>query len=135
MLMSNTRIRPAVATMLCLGLLVGLGACRTRAPVQQQTQQQITALQEQIRALEARGRLAALKTDLLANRSVEELERQYQDIRQDLEAAYATAQGQARATWEAVKPDLDRLGPQLREDLTGAVQTVDAVIDRLSASR
>ncbi len=120
----------AVAALVIIGII--LWSNRRTNTIRQQSTEQVTTLQGQIRGAEARARLSALKANILSGQAAEGLDSQYQEVRAGLEEGYANAEGAAAETWTAVQGDLDILGDQIREGSGDAVATIDLIIDRIS---
>lgn len=126
-----------VVVIIAIIVIVGIiwWSNRRTNTLRQQSTEQVTTLQSQIRGAEARARLSSLKANILAGQAAEQLDSQYQDIRTGLEEGFSNAQGTAAETWAAIQGDLDTLGEQIRAGSNDAVATIDTIIGSLGQNQ
>jgi len=80
---------------------------------------------------EAEARLLARRTEVEANRDYALARQEVDSVRRDLARAFGDAEAAARARWQAVDDELQRLDAQLREGSSRAVATLDGAVARI----
>lgn len=96
--------------------------------VQEQAQEQTTELQEGFDAAEARAQLNGLRSAIESEIDEEALRQQYDDVRAELETAYADASGEAAEAWTEISSGLETLGDQIGQESEEAVATIDDML-------
>jgi hypothetical protein len=105
--------------------MIGLGAARDALGRGESAARWRAALEE------AEARLQGRRAELETRRDLAGARHEVDAVRADLARAFADAGAAARARWQTVDGDLDRLDRQLREGSSEALSTLDGVVERI----
>lgn len=89
------------------------------------------ALDRQTDLAQARARLLGHRAEVAGNRNLEQVQRDVADIRASLERAYDDAGSGAKARWQDLDAELERLQAQLKEGGSKAVATLDSALAKI----
>ena len=100
-----------------------------------QVEEQIRTTQQEtgklMAKMEARIRLMALRGQIAAEESYEELSQEVSEIRSDLAAAYEDTSADVREEWEELDSDLQQLVDNLEEESNEAIDSLEEAINSL----
>jgi hypothetical protein len=79
----------------------------------------------------AAGVLAEQRAEVETRRDLGTVRQRVEAVRQDLMRAFADAGSAARARWQEIDADLERLDAQLRQGSSRALSTLDGLVERM----
>lgn len=88
------------------------------------------ALDRQTDLAQARARLLGHRAEVVGSENLEQVRQDVAEIREKLEGAYE-AGASAKARWEELDAELERLQGQLKEGGSKAVATLDSVLEKI----